>query len=497
MKTQKTRPEIITETKSKMAIDIIVQLLYNKNAYSRGAFHRIEPQFFDEIHQKHLFKIIKHCQKSHREINIHNIVALQNECDIPTNMWWSHETLLNGFPDDLERLSTNQLKALSYDFTHFRLRDEYTELISVVQNRINTVASRESILKPMEKFMMRFRSKLSAGENKSIEQIVQNYEHDAFAEKRQQNEIFTGIPSIDEQIGGSSGGELILIAARPSMGKSMFAMGCYKNLTQSKKRCIFHSLETVSERNYEYLVSNIGEIKYSDITKRILKRDDPRYISARAEILANKNIILHDKSGINANDLKSECIDALENGGLDVLFVDHGAIMKHDMSDSSNEATQIGATSMALKEMAKELNICVVLLYQLNRSVETRDGYGKPKKSDLRGSGRLEEDADKIFMIWRPSVYVEYADQEKIGLDDFLNEQQWNDLAFICVEKNRHGKPFIDLEMTFRPLRARFENFKYISDSNGNFSNGIMDQMTNNQNPPQIMPTGNENDVPF
>jgi len=256
--------------------------------------------------------------------------------------------------------------------------------------------------------------------------------------------IPTGFSDVDNETSGLQKGDLIIIAGRPSMGKTSFAMNIAEYVAVEKKLPVaIFSMEMPGEQLAMRMLSSLGQINSNKVrTGRLTDEDWPRLTSA-VSILDNAPIFIDDSAGLNTLDLQSRARRLKrENPELGLIVIDYLQLMNSPDSNE-NRATEISGITRALKILAKELNLPVVALSQLNRSLEQRPNK-RPVMSDLRESGAIEQDADVIFFIYRDEVY-----------NDDSNEKG---MAELIIGKQRNG-PIGTTRLTFRGEFTRFENY--------------------------------------
>lgn len=259
--------------------------------------------------------------------------------------------------------------------------------------------------------------------------------------------IATGFKEFDEKTTGLHGGDLIIVAGRPSMGKTTFAMNLaeYASLKCDSSVAIF-SMEMGGNQLSSRFISSIGRINQLKIRTGKLSDDDWPRVTQAVSLLSKAKIFIDDTPALNPNDIRARSRRLMRENGLDMIIIDYLQLMQVSGS-TENRATEISEISRSLKALARELNVPVVALSQLNRSLEQRSDK-RPIMSDLRESGAIEQDADLISFIYRDEVYNEESpDKGK---------------AEIIVAKQRNG-PIFKTNLTFLGECTRFEN--YIPDS--------------------------------
>lgn len=257
--------------------------------------------------------------------------------------------------------------------------------------------------------------------------------------------VSTGYHDLDKMTAGLQRSDLVIVAARPSMGKTTFAMNLCENaaLTSDKPVLIF-SLEMPSEQIIMRMLASVGRIDQTRIrTGQLDDEDWVRLSSTMGTLLEKGKMYIDDASGLTPTEVRSRARRvARDNGGLSMIMVDYLQLMRVP-SLSDNRTLEIGEISRSLKALAKELQCPVVALSQLNRSLEQRADK-RPVNSDLRESGSIEQDADLIMFIYRDEVY--HDDSPDKGI------------AEIIIGKQRNG-PIGRVRLTFQGQFSRFDNY--------------------------------------
>jgi replicative DNA helicase len=254
--------------------------------------------------------------------------------------------------------------------------------------------------------------------------------------------ISTGYSKLDDKTSGLQKGDLVVIAGRPSMGKTSFCMNLaeYAAIEQGKTVGVF-SMEMPGEQLAMRLISSLGRVNSTRLRTGQLKDDDWPRITNAMSLLSKANIHVNDAAGLSPIELRSQARRLAREGGLDLIVIDYLQLMQSG-DNSENRATEISNITRSLKMLAKELNIPVIVLSQLNRSLESRPDK-RPVMSDLRESGAIEQDADVIFFIYRDEVYDE--DSPDKGT------------AEIIIGKQRNG-PIGKVKLAFIGEFTRFES---------------------------------------
>ncbi len=281
----------------------------------------------------------------------------------------------------------------------------------------------------------------------------------------------TGVPSgfrkLDDMTGGWQRSDLIIVAARPSMGKTAFALALARNAAFHRELptgvAIF-SLEMSAQQLAQRLLTSEARVDAQAArTGRLSDSDWPRLAKAAGR-LADAPIFIDDTPGLSILELRAKCRRLKAEHGIGLVIVDYLQLMHGTgMSRSSNREQEIAQISRSLKSLAKELDVPVIALSQLSRAVETRGGDKRPQLSDLRESGSIEQDADVVAFIYRA---------ERYGITVDENGNSTEGLGEIIIGKQRNG-PIGTVTLAFVHQHARFENLTtHYSDPGGRLEGG-------------------------
>jgi replicative DNA helicase len=253
----------------------------------------------------------------------------------------------------------------------------------------------------------------------------------------------TGFRQLDEWTGGLQRGELVILAARPSMGKTALALNIARNAAvQHRKKVAVFSLEMTARALVLRLLSAEAEIDQAKFRSGYISTHDYRKLQEAASALSHADVWIDDSGLITVLEIKAKCRRLKAEHGLDLAMIDY-LQLAHGDGRAERREQEISEISRGLKAMAKELDIPVVALSQLNRGPESRPGKDKrPILADLRESGAIEQDADVIAFIYRDWVYHK-------------DDESTRDLAELIIAKQRNG-PTGTLELTFQSRLARF-----------------------------------------
>lgn len=286
----------------------------------------------------------------------------------------------------------------------------------------------------------------------------------------------SGIPSgyheLDKLTSGWQKSDLIIIAARPAMGKTAFVLSMAKNMAVNHNIPIaIFSLEMSNLQLVNRLISNVCELEGQKIKSGQLTPPEWDQLMSRIKHLYSSPMYIDDTPSLSIFELRTKARRLVREHQIQMIIIDYLQLMNASGMKFGSREQEVSMISRSLKQLAKELNIPIVALSQLNRSVESRTtGDGKrPQLSDLRESGAIEQDADIVCFIHRPEYYTK-SDQDASGNDI-------RGLAEFIVAKHRSGS-VDDVKMRFIARFARFENWDY--DDNSSYSSGMKESSLNN-----------------
>lgn len=257
----------------------------------------------------------------------------------------------------------------------------------------------------------------------------------------------SGFTQLDRLTSGWQPSDLVIVAARPSMGKTAFVLSMARNMSVEYKVPIaFFSLEMSSVQLVNRLLVSETELAHDKIRTGKLSQTEWTQLTSKIADLKESKIFIDDTPALSIFELRAKCRRLKAQHGIGAIIVDYLQLMTGPSETKGNREQEVSSISRSLKAIAKELNIPIIALSQLNRSVETRGGNKRPQLSDLRESGAIEQDADMVLFIHRPEYYGFNEDEEGNSLIG---------LAEIIVAKHRNG-PVGDLKLRFRSELAKF-----------------------------------------
>lgn len=310
----------------------------------------------------------------------------------------------------------------------------------------------------------------------------------------------TGVPSgiskLDRLTSGWQPSDLIIVAARPAMGKTAFTLSVARNAAMDfGKGVAFFSLEMSSLQLVQRLVSMEAELPSTKLRTGQLEAHEWQQLHAAIERISKAPIFIDDTPGINVFELRAKCRRLKAQHDIQLIVIDYLQLMTGggEGNRQGNREQEISAISRALKGLAKELNVPVIALSQLSRAVETRGGSKKPQLSDLRESGAIEQDADIVGFLYRPEYYA------------IMEDEQGNStkgLGYVIISKHRNGE-LDEVPMRFAGEFSRFsdvEAFDFsraLGDFDGGFDNDLGQNIITRPSKMNNELLSPDDDVPF
>mgnify|MGYP001286508884 FL=1 len=331
-------------------------------------------------------------------------------------------------------------------------------LINVATDIVKTSYSEEDELEEVldlaEKNILEVSNKKNSSKFKSIKDVlIEVYDNIEMLHNRE-SEI-TGIPTgfrdLDKITSGFQRNDLIIIAARPSVGKTAFALNIAQNVAiNAGANVAIFSLEMGAEQLVMRMLCAEGNIDAQRLRTGKLEEEDWGKLTMAMGSLSNAGIYIDDTPGIKVSEIRSKCRRLKQEHGLDMILIDYLQLIQGSGRNRENRQQEVSEISRQLKQLARELNVPLIALSQLSRSVEQRQDK-RPIMSDIRESGSIEQDADIIGFLYRDDYYNR-EDSEKENIIEIIIAKQRNgpvgnvELAFV-KEYNK----FVDLDHRYRP----------------------------------------------
>ena len=315
--------------------------------------------------------------------------------------------------------------------------DEESETNDIIDNAEKNIFS---VTKARKAGEFKIISDVMKSTQKRLEELAKN--------DKEITGISTGFYDFDKLTSGLHENELIIIAARPAMGKTAFAVNLAVNAAlNSNKNVALFNLEMSAEQLAMRMISAQGSIDQNKLKTGKLEHNDWKKVNEAMSELANTNLFIEDASGISVSEIRAKCRRlATQGNGLGLVVIDYLQLIEGSSRYAGNRQQEVSEISRSLKTMAMELNVPVIALAQLSRSVELRENK-RPIMSDLRESGSIEQDADIVAFLYRDDYYNESA-QEQTNIS----------VTELIVGKHRNGNTGT-IELLFERNMSNFRNY--------------------------------------
>ena len=323
-----------------------------------------------------------------------------------------------------------------------KLIDSATDILTESYDTSNNLSE---VLEEAEKKIFNVSKSLRSTEFKPISEVLAKNQKDLEKLSANKGDI-TGIPTgyyeLDKITSGFHPHELIIIAARPGMGKTAIALNLVTNIAiNAKKTVALFNMEMGAEQLTTRMISSVGQVEASKLKTGALEHADWKRINEAISRLSNTKIFIDDTAGITVGEIRSKCRRlAASPNGLDLVVIDYLTLIQGSSKNGANRQQEVADISRALKTMAMELDVPVIALSQLSRGIEQRTDK-KPMLSDLRESGAIEQDADIV-------AFLHCTDEER---------EKENSLMEFVIRKHRNG-PLKDIPLIFQRGTSTFAN---------------------------------------
>jgi replicative DNA helicase len=315
----------------------------------------------------------------------------------------------------------------------------------------------EALLSEAEKNMMELSNRKNAGDFKHIKDVlVQTYDNIELLHTQQGDVtgIPTGFTDLDKITAGFQRNDLIIVAARPSVGKTAFALNIAQNVaTKTTENVAIFSLEMGADQLVMRMLCAEGNIDAQVMRTGALQAEDWRKLTMAMGSLSNAGIFIDDSSGIKVNEIRSKCRRLQQEHGLGMVIIDYMQLISGSGKAGENRQQEVSEISRSLKGLARELEIPVIALSQLSRGVEQRQDK-RPMMSDLRESGSIEQDADIVSFLYREDYYDKETENEN--------------MIEIIIAKQRNG-PTGTVTLAFAKEYNKFVNVDWSQHSPAGF----------------------------
>lgn len=329
-----------------------------------------------------------------------------------------------------------------------RLINETVEITNSVYNSTDDLTD---LLDNAEKKILNVVKTRKGTEFRTIQDVLSKTQQDLEALSQTKGEITglaTGFYDFDRVTSGLHPNELIIIAARPAMGKTAFALNLAINASANTDKSVaIFNMEMGAEQLALRMIASVGQVNQGKLRTGKLEHNDWKRVNEAISRLSNTNIFIDDTPGMTIAELRAKCRRlASSEKGLALVVIDYLQLISGGGKYGTNRQQEVSDISRALKTMAMELEIPVIALAQLSRSVESRDDK-RPILSDLRESGSIEQDADLVAFLYRDDYY-----NKDTAIDEFTSKSEF------LIRKNRSG-PTREINLIFKRDTSTFVNF--------------------------------------
>ena len=448
---------------------LLAALLTSNSVYERISDFLRPEQFYDDINGK-IFEAIAKLLENNQladPLTLKNYFLQKDEMELIGGDRYLIELAKNA--PILSNTAT--YGKLIYDLYQ---RREILKISDEITNEANSFDPETDASQIIEKAEVKLYNLSSSGEisqdfKKFSTSLVEaiNSAESAYKREGQLSGIPTGFTDLDQLLGGLHKTDLIIIAGRPSMGKTAlatniaFKMVNTKSIDDENKKNIvgFFSLEMSSEQLATRILAEDSSISSEKIRRGQFNSNDFQKIVKSSQTLGDLSLYIDDSPNLSISALRTRARRLKRKYGLNAIVIDYLQLIRPSLSRPDNRVLEIAEMTRNLKSLAKELNIPVLCLSQLSRQVEQRDDK-RPQLSDLRESGAIEQDADVVMFIYREEYYIERKEPSS-GTEDY---QKWQEkmakihnVAEVLVAKQRHG-PIGKVTLHFEGSTTKFSN---------------------------------------
>ena len=428
----------------------------------------LEPEHFSSKINALIFKTLKKLISNDQVADLNTLkVFLENDPDFISNGGISY--LLKISENSISIINSKQYGELIYDlFIRRKLINLGTNLINDSYDNFEDKNS-DIIIENTESNLYNLTSDGDTQKGpKQFDNILSltiDYAEKAYKKSSDVIGLKTGLNDFDKKIGGLHKSDLIIIAGRPSMGKTAFATNIASNIcngknNDNKTNVLFFSLEMSSEQLATRVISELSQISSEGIRTGNISKTDFEKIIRASEKLKNLSLFIDDSPALTISSIRTRSRRLKRKFGLDLIIIDYLQLITGESRNSNdNRVKEISDITRGLKAIAKELNIPVVALSQLSRKVEEREEK-RPQLADLRESGSIEQDADLVVFLYREEYYLARTEPpegtEKHAMWTSKMEKVHN-IAEAIVAKHRHG-PISRVKLHFSATNTKFSD---------------------------------------
>ena len=428
----------------------------------------LEPEHFSSKINGLIFKTLKKLISNDQVADLNTLkIFLENDDDFIDNGGMSY--LLKISENSISIINSKQYGELIYDlFIRRKLINLGTNLINESYENFEEQDSNE-IIENIESNLFNLTNEGETQKGpKQFDNILEDtieYAEKAFKKSEDVVGLKTGLNDFDKKIGGLHRSDLIIVAGRPSMGKTAFATNIASNICNNKKstkktNVLFFSLEMSSEQLATRILSEISKISSEGIRTGNLSKNEFEKLIKSSENLKDLSLFIDDSPALTISSIRTRSRRLKRKQGLDLIIIDYLQLLSGESRNlNDNRVKEISDITRGLKAIAKELNIPIVALSQLSRKVEDREEK-RPQLADLRESGSIEQDADLVVFLYREEYYLARTEPPE-GTEKHImwtsKMEKVHNIAEAIVAKHRHG-PISRVKLHFSAANTKFSD---------------------------------------
>lgn len=431
---------------------LIGSAFWSYNALQKACEEVSEEAFYLDSNSK-IFSVIKYLYQNKKPVDIGTVTS-----EIINRGWLVQIGGVEYLNSIIESVATGANIEYYIDTVaeKFTLRRMIEAATAIITNANKTDINLSEVVEDAEKSILNISKLRKTSEFRNIKDVLEKAQNDLETLAKNKGRVTgltTGLVDLDNLTNGFSPTQLIIVAARPAVGKTAFALNIACAAAKStKKNIAVFSLEMPAEQLIMRMISSLGQVDNKKLQTGRLENEDWRRINEAISQLADTNIYFHDAGGVTASEIKAKCRRLSTQGeGLGLVIIDYLQLIDSSAKYSGSRQQEVSEISRSLKTMALELEVPVIALSQLSRSVEKREDK-KPVLSDLRESGSIEQDADIVAALHAPDVEAPPDDNLPVPIQ-------------LIILKHRNG-PIATIDMLFKKKTSTFLSIKKEGDRN-------------------------------
>lgn len=431
---------------------LIGSAFWSYNALQKVCEEVSEEAFYLDSNSK-IFSVIKYLYQNKKPVDAPTVTA-----EIINRGWLVQTGGAEYLNSIIESVATGANVEYYIDTVaeKFTLRRMIEAATAIITNANKTDINLNEVVEDAEKSILNISKLRKTSEFRNIKDVLEKAQNDLETLAKNKGRVTgltTGLVDLDNLTNGFSPTQLIIVAARPAVGKTAFALNIACAAAKStKKNIAVFSLEMPAEQLIMRMISSLGQVDNKKLQTGRLENEDWRRINEAISQLADTNIYFHDAGGVTASEIKAKCRRLSTQGeGLGLVIIDYLQLIDSSSKYSGSRQQEVSEISRSLKTMALELEVPVIALSQLSRSVEKREDK-KPVLSDLRESGSIEQDADIVAALHAPDVEAPPDDNLPVPIQ-------------LIILKHRNG-PIATIDMLFKKKTSTFLSIKKEGDKN-------------------------------